>query len=1162
MSGRKNFAWRLKSDVMRALFCGDISGSDPGERPHFYFGGGQVKRQMVKKGAIFKGFFFLSLTLFILSCLFVSPVRAASPGQKSKPASSPPSTAPLSKIDMELLSALKPRNIGPANMSGRIGAIDAVCSDPRVIYVGGAAGGVWKSTNGGITWAPVFDDQPVSSIGAIAINQTNPDIVWVGTGEAAPRNSVSVGRGVYLTLDGGKSWKCLGLEKTEKISKILLHPTDPDVAYVGALGATWGDSEERGVFKTSDGGKTWKKILYVNEKTGAADMAVDHQNPNKIIAALWEHRRWPWFFKSGGPGSGLYVTTDAGGTWQKLTEKNGLPKGELGRIGIAFAPNHPEIVYALVEAEKNVLLRSSDGGLNWSAVNSDQDINNRPFYYCRVWVNPANENIIYLLATQLRVSEDAGKTLRPLTMFQQSHSDYHAMWIHPSGETMIVGNDGGVVISYDRGKSWRFVENLPFGQFYHVSYDMQTPYNVYGGLQDNGSWRGPAYTLTERAIFHYHWISVGSGDGFDTEPDPENPLAGYGMSQGGNLYYYDIATGSSRAIVPTESDVKHRYNWNAGLAVDPFNPSMVYLGSQFVHRSKDKGRTWEIISPDLTTNDPEKQKQADTGGLTLDVTNAENHCSILCIAPSPLEEGLIWVGTDDGNVQLTKDNGKTWELVSAELTRGKKAKVPEATWVPHVEASKHDPGTAYVVFDNHRRSDWTPYVFVSRDYGKTWTSLTTAEIDGFCQVIEEDPVNPNLLFLGTEFGLFVSFSRGASWTKWTQGFPSVPVYDLVVHPRENDLIIATHGRSIFIIDDITPLRELSEEVVKKKLHLFKVPEAVQWQRGRMSSYMSPGDTAFSGENKNTAACFTYFLTPSEKKEEKETAVSGGEAGSEFQQAATARMRQMGAPQMGQMGMMGRFQRTSTRVSVTVLDSQGKVVSQMSGTENKGINRVYWNFIEQDPRQTPEPGQQARAGFFFGGAGLTALPGAYTVKIKYDNEEMSQGFEVKPDLRFKVDIEVLKANYAMAKEAQKLSTAVRNAQSHIQNAQKAIQTVREHARANRGPKMMEIMKASGDLETKLKGLSEKLNPTPPRQGIADRSQGLSSQVMSAVAGISRAGYEPLSQPAAVRYEKVKPKLEAFLAEFNSVFEKDVEALKTMLKEAGFSLFEPFQPLKIN
>jgi len=1059
----------------------------------------------------------------------------------------------FAKIDPQLLAGLKARSIGPANMSGRIGAVDAVISNPNIIYVGVATGGLWKSVDRGLTWTPIFDDKPVSSIGAIAINQSNPNIVWVGTGEATPRNSVGVGRGVYLTIDGGKTWKFLGLEKTEKICKILLHPLDPDIAYVGALGTTWGENPERGVFKTVDGGKTWKKILFVDNKTGVADMAMDPGNHNKIIAAMWEHRRWPWFFKSGGPGSGLYITVNGGRKWQKLTDKNGLPKGELGRMGIAFSTNKPENVYALVEAKKSVLLRSSDGGFNWQEVNNQSDVGNRPFYYHRIWVNPVNENILYMLHTRLMISEDAGKTFRNLTRFGQAHSDFHAMWIHPDGEMMVVGNDGGVVISYNRGKNWRFVENLPLGQFYHVSFDMETPYNVYGGLQDNGSWMGPAYVLKERAIYSYMWKTVGGGDGFDTEPDPEKPGAGYGMSQGGNLYYFDTSIGTSRGIVPTESDVKHRYQWNAGFAVDPFKPATIYYGSQFVHRSPDKGRTWEIISPDLTTNDPKKQKQAESGGLTLDVTNAENHTTILCIAPSPVQEGVIWVGTDDGNVQLTRDGGKSWELVSKELTTGKKGKVPPATWVPHVEVSKFDAATAYVVFEDHRRSNWTSYVYVTQNFGKSWKSLVTPEIDGFVHVIEEDTVNKNLLFLGTEFGLYVSFNAGKNWMKWTHGVPTVPVRDLAVHPRENDLIIGTHGRSIYIIDDISPLREISEELVKKKLHLFKVRDAFQYQQGRISSHQSPGDTVFTGENKRIGACFTYYLIPSKQK----AGAPESDERSEMRQAMAARMRQMGGAQFRSMGMMGQ---TSSRVSITIEDSQGKTISSLNGTENKGINRVYWTFREQAPR-TAASRQQRSFGFRMRG-GQTVLPGEYTVKIKYDGQEVSQTFTVKSDPRLEIDINVLKANYEMGKKAQQLSNTITSAGSQIEETKKAVQTVIEAARASRTPKTRDLIRAARDLDKKLKELSETLNPTPPKQGIADRSAGLRSQVMQGVMMMMRAGNEPIGQAAKVKYEKSKAKAEAFLKKFNDFYQTDVENFKKLLDESGFSLFKTFKPLKLD
>jgi len=743
----------------------------------------------------------------------------------------------------------------------------------------------------------------------------------------------------------------------------------------------------------------------------------------------------------------------------------------------------------------------------------------------------------------MMISEDAGKTFRNLTTFGQSHSDYHAMWIHPNGEMMVVGNDGGVVISYNRGQNWRFVTNLPIGQFYHVSFDLDIPYNVYGGLQDNGSWVGPAYVLKERAIYSYLWKMVGGGDGFDTEPDPEKQGAGYGMSQGGNLYYFDTSTGTSRDIVPTESDVKHRYNWNAGFAVDPFHPATIYLGSQFVHRSPDKGRTWEIISPDLTTNDPEKQKQAESGGLTLDVTNAENHTTILCIAPSPVQEGVIWVGTDDGNVQLTEDGGQTWQLVSEELTSGKKGKVPPATWVPHVEASKFEAATAYVVFDDHRHSNWTTYVYVTHDFGKTWESLATPEIDGFVHVIEEDTVNRNLLFLGTEFGLYVSFNGGKNWMKWTHGVPTAAVRDLSVHPRENDLIIGTHGRSIYIIDDISPLREISEDLFKKQLYLFEIQDAFQYQQGRLSSYLSPGDTAFTGENKAIGACITYHLIPSERKAEEP------ELEQEDERRQTGGMAQFGRP--------GEMRPTSSRVKIIVEDSEGRTVNTLDGTEKKGINRVYWNLREQDP-QRDEEREFRRFGMR---GGLEVLPGEYTVKIKYDDQEVSQSLTVKSDPRLEVDLEVLKANYEMGKKAQQLSIAITDAGNQLEETKKAVKTVIETARAMGTPKAGELMKAARDLEAKLKELSETLNPTPPKQGIADRSAGLRSQVRRAMMMITRAGNEPINQAAKVKYDKVKVKADAFLKKFNEVYQTDVENFKKLLEESGFSLFKPFKPLKL-
>jgi hypothetical protein len=669
---------------------------------------------------------------------------------------------------------------------------------------------------------------------------------------------------------------------------------------------------------------------------------------------------------------------------------------------------------------------------------------------------------------------------------------------------------------------------------------MQIPYYIYGGLQDNGTWRGPAYSLTERAVFSHAWLTVGGGDGFDAAPDPEDPTCGYGMSQGGSLYYFDTKTGTSRTCVPTESDVKHRFNWNAGFAIDPFKPAIIYYGSQFVHRSPDKGRTWEIISPDLTTNDPEKQRQPESGGLTLDISSAENHCSIISIDPSPIKEGLIWVGTDDGNVQLTRDAGKTWELVSQSLVTGKKPLAPKGAFVPHIQASQFNEAAAYIVLDDHRRSNFTPYVLATGDYGKTWKTGHARR-----RRLQHRWRTPSTRTCSSWDGIRpVLQLSGGKWMKWTQGVPTCPVYDLAIHPRENDLIIATHGRALYVIDDISPLRELTEEVTKKKLHLFTVADANAFLQGRMSPLQSPGDTVFAGENKPLGARITYFLTPTEKKpEEKAEAAAAmpSEAG------RMAGMMQFGGP--GMMGGQGR-----TKVQITILDSQGKFVSQLFGPENKGINRAFWNFRETEPpspeTQAQEEQTEARGMFGRRAMGMQALPGKYTVKVKYEDLELTGTFEVKPDPRVKIDLEVLKANYEKGKAAQALSRAIMRAGRQFQQTQRAIQTVREYARTGRNPKSGEITKAADELEKKLKELTEALNPTPKKQGMADRSQGLNSQVMGAVFGIAGAGVEPVSQAAQFRYDKVKPKAEEFRTGSTSSTRRMSRNLRSSFRSPGF------------
>jgi photosystem II stability/assembly factor-like uncharacterized protein len=891
-------------------------------------------------------------------------------------------------FDPDMLAGLKARSIGPAGMSGRIADIQAVESDPSVVYVGAATGGVWKSVNGGLTFAPVFDDQPVAAIGAIAVFQPNPRIVWVGTGEGNVRNSVSVGNGVYRSTDGGETWKHAGLDGTERISRIVLHPSDPNVAWVAALGQLWGENDQRGVFRTTDGGATWTKVLYVDARTGAADLAIDPSDPNALFAAMWQHRRWPYFFRSGGPGSGLFVSRDGGTSWKRLQPEDGMPKGTLGRIGVAFCRSHPEVVYALVEAEKSALLRSEDGGRTFKTVNEKPNVSPRPFYFADIRVDPRWPNRVYRLEYGVAVSDDGGKTFAAMPGSREAHGDNHAMWIDPHDpDHIIVGDDGGVYESRDRGRTVRFVSTLPLAQFYHVNVDGQDPYHAMGGLQDNSSWHGPAEVREGGGIRNHHWKLVGSGDGYDVATDPSEPEVGYSMWQGGYLNRFDLRDGTLRAIrPPAPRGVALRFNWNSALALDPFVPGTLYYGSQFVHRSTDRGETWEVISPDLTANRPEWQRQDDSGGLTPDVTAAENHCTLLTIAPSPVAKGVIWTGSDDGRIHVTRDGGATWTSVEGNV-KG----VPANTWVPHIEASRFDAGEAFVVFDDHRRSNWKTYVYRTRDFGTTWTSLAAPDLRGWALVVEQDPVRRDLLFLGTEFGLFVSLNGGASWLPFRHGVPTVSVMDLAIQEREADLVIATHGRALFVIDDITPLRELSASPTKERVRLFTPAPALQHRRAPEAGGFGLGHGEFRGENEPYGAILTYRLDlpdlplPDAGKEK---------ARREKERTAAA------ATAWGPEPAVKPDARAETRdeepwVEIVVSDASGATVRTFKGPAKLGLNRAVWDLsrdaFREFPRVEPRTGEWEPRG-------PEVVPGRYTVTVRIRGQEAKASVEVLPDPR--------------------------------------------------------------------------------------------------------------------------------------------------------------------
>ena len=767
------------------------------------------------------------------------------------------------KLDLDLVKNLEPRNIGPGGMSGRVTSIDVVHDNPENIFAGTASGGLWNSQNGGITWKPIFEKEATASIGAVAVQQSNPSVIWVGTGEGNPRNSLNGGAGIYKSLDGGHSWTLMGLEKTRNIHRVVIDPTNPDIVYAAAIGSPWGVHPERGVFKTTDGGKTWKKILYTNDKSGAADLVMDPTNPNKLIAAMWEHKRDPWFFKSGGEGSGMYITHDGGENWKKITSEEGLPKGELGRIGVAIAPSDPNVVYALVEAKKNALYKSTDGGFKWKMINNKSDIGNRPFYYSEIYVDSQNENRLYSVFTYINVSEDGGKNFTQLMpaygVDNGVHPDHHAWYIHPkNGKFMIDGNDGGLNITRDRGKTWRFIGNLPVAQFYHINVDMETPYNVYGGMQDNGSWRGPAYSWRAQSIRNSYWQEISFGDGFDVISDPDNSRYGYSMSQQGSVQRYDWQTGNNYSVKPTHPDasVQLRFNWNSAINIDPFDNSTLYFGSQFVHKSTDKGLTWQVISPDLTTNDPEKQKQSESGGLTMDATGAENHTTILVIEPSAVEKDVLYAASDDGLVHITKNGGDSWDNITSGL-RG----LPKGSWITQIKASQTKKGHALLVANDYRRFNFEPYAYRTTNYGKSWTRIVDKDdVISYALCIIEHPEENNLLFLGTDDGLYVSIDAGDNWTKYTNGFPTVSVKDLVIHPREDDLIIGTFGRAAWVLDDLAPFTAFAKARPTQSIALYEPPTAYFARYQQPTGSRFGADAMFRGENRSQPiGQFKYFF---------------------------------------------------------------------------------------------------------------------------------------------------------------------------------------------------------------------------------------------------------------------------------------------------------------
>jgi photosystem II stability/assembly factor-like uncharacterized protein len=924
-------------------------------------------------------------------------------------------------IDSGILSGLSARNIGSAAMSGRISAIAARKEGGKTtLFVGAASGGVWKSEDDGTTFKPIFDKNPVQSIGAIAIDPSNSKNVWVGTGEAWMRNSVSVGDGIYKSTDAGETWTQTGLPQSEHIVRILVHPTASDTVYACVPGRLWSDSADRGVYKSTDAGKTWSLALKgPNLSTGCSSLTMDPKNPDVLLAGMWDFRRKGWTFRSGGEGptafsgSGLFRSENGGKSWTELNDKSnaGLPVKPWGRVETVVAPSDPKIAYALIESEHSALYRSGDGGKTWEARDRSQSMVWRPFYFGRLVVDPTNADRLFKPGGGLTVSDDGGNSFSD-SNGRGSHGDWHDLWIDPENPKHVVGgDDGGLWISHDGGSRWWKCNQLPVSQFYHVAVDARDPYQVYGGLQDNSSWVGDS--SYPGGITNSRWENLYNGDGFWTVPDPTDADAVYAEYQGGNIGRVDRRTLAARDIQPKAGyKEKLRFNWNTPIHASPTQKGTIYIGAQFLFRSRDRGDSWERISPDLTTNDPEKQKQEESGGITVDNSSAEMHTTIYTIAESPLDAKVLWVGTDDGNLQLTRDGGKNWSNVVGNVTG-----LPKFSWVSWVEASRFDAATAYAAFDRHTFGDMTPWVYRTADFGKTWKRIVSPEqgVRGYAHCVREDAVKPSLLFVGTEQGLWISPDGGASWAKFQGGdFPSVAVREVQVHPRDHDLVIATHGRGIWIVDDLTPLRNLTSDVLAKDAAFL--PGRPVEQRMPAGGGWPEGDAAFSGRSAPGGAVVTYFQ----------------------------RTRHLFGP-----------------IELEILDSDGKRVDSLSPTKRRGLNRVNWTM------QAPPPRVPRAAMLAFGAArGPRVPPGTYTVRLTKGGQTIETKLEIGVDRRAPYGASERKAQYDAVMRAHALFSEMSALVDRI-HAARAEVAGRLKGLADSDPQAPKLRAASDRLEAILK-----------------------------------------------------------------------------------------------
>jgi photosystem II stability/assembly factor-like uncharacterized protein len=989
---------------------------------------------------------------------------------------------PDAKKGNAIFGDMQARQIGPAIMSGRISDIELHPTNPRVIWVGTAGGGVWKSSNGGATFTPVFDDY-IQSIGVVAVDPHNPDnSIWVGTGETWTRNSVSGGDGLYHSIDGGVNWKHMGFSKSDRISSIEVHPDDPNTVFVGILGPLWGDGNERGVYKTTDGGQTWEQLLYIDETTGCSDLIMDPQNPNNLYASFWEFRRTGWSFSSGGNQSALYKSVDGGNNWEKI--HNGFPEGQLGRIAITVAPSDANILYSVLETEKEEdkgLYRSDDAGKSWKHLNNDFGLVVRPFYFSRIVVDPKNPDIVVKAGLTGSISRDGGNTFKNMGAM---HSDIHDIAFHINDSDRIyAATDGGLYRSSDGASTMEIVSNLPVSQFYHVTVDNAEPYNIYGGLQDNGSWYGPS--SSPGGIEARDWDVVGQGDGFRVYPHPTKPIIYSEMQGAENIWRFNTKTRSLKTIqpLPEKEDQELRFNWNAPITTSHHKPDRIFVGSQFVHLSDDMGDNWKIISPDLTTNDPMKQQQEKSGGLSMDNSGAENHTTIFTIAESPLDENIIWVGTDDGNVQLTTDGGKTWTNTVSNI-KG----MPANRWCHHIEASSHSPGTAYAVFDGHTYNDWNPYVYKTTDFGKTWTSIASIDqIYGFTRSIQEDYVNPDLLFLGTETGLYITLNGGNEWVPFTNNMPRVAVHHIEMQPKTNDLILATHGRGVIVIDDISPLRALTEEVMTQSVYFFDSEPSV------ISEESGFGGTAteleFVGPNPISDAKITYWLAK---------------------------------------------RHTFGKMTMEIQDMNGNKLLDLNPGKSKGLNMVTWNYLTRQPKVA-----SGKTITFGGFTSPRVQAGSYKVVMQKGRDKYEHTIEVMNDPKSEITREERLLNHEQTMKLFNMSEDLAYLVYQIDEWTKATAALSEAGK---------ISKADKKLHEKLVDMKKSLVITTGDNYVGAAKPELREKLATLYAKIA-SGFTPASVSELANLSVLEDRLNSALNSFGKLKDKELKKLPSSLEKAG-------------